>query len=332
MPAITPFRRQQGASLIEIMIAITIGLLILAGVSSLFVRNSRAHDEIRRANEQIENGRYAASLLADDLRNAGYLAEFDPSSMATPVSPDPCATDVASLAAAMAMPVQGINDVATAPTCLSDVKTGTDIVVVRRASTCAVGETGCEAAVSGAVYLQASGCNSATELGSGNVNTYYALSSSATSLTKKRVDCVTTAPLHRYRVHIYFVANNNVSGDGVPTLKRAELGPSGFSIVPLVDGIENLQFEYGIDSLTAATGMPASWAADAGSDAAWRNVVAVKIHVLARAATASAGYTDAKTYTLGAGVSYTPTGAAANYKRHVYETTARVNNTAQRNM
>jgi type IV pilus assembly protein PilW len=335
----TPFRqhqrqhqRQQGASLIEIMIAITIGLVILAGTTTLFVRNSRTHDEIRRANQQIENGRYAASLLGDDFRNAGYLAEFDPTPMPTPAAPNPCATDLASLAAAMAMPVQGFNNAAAIPTCVSDVKSGTDIVAIRRASTCAVGDTGCDAAIAGAVYLQASGCNSATELGSGNVDTYYALDTNTSNLSKTRVDCATRAPLHQYRVHIYFVANNNVAGDGIPTLKRAELGPSGFSIVPLVEGIENLQLEYGLDSISAPTGMPASYSADPGSDAGWRNVVAVKIHVLARAATASAGYADTKTYTLGQGVTYTPSGAAASYKRHVYDTTARVNNTAQRNM
>jgi type IV pilus assembly protein PilW len=328
----TTLRRQQGTSLIEIMIAITIGLIILAGTTTLFVRNSRTHDEIRRANQQIENGRYASSLLADDFRNAGYLAEFDPSTMSTPAAPDPCATDLTSLAAAMAMPVQGINNAASIPSCLSDVKTGTDILVIRRASTCAVGETGCDAAVNGMAYLQASGCNSATELGSNNVNTYYALDTNTSNLTKTRVDCATLAPIHRYRVHIYFVANNNVASDGVPTLKRAELGAGAFSIVPLVEGIENLQLEYGVDTIATPTGMPATWTSDPGSDAGWRNVVAAKIHVLARASTPSSAYTDAKTYTVGPEVSYTPSGAAANYKRHVYDTTARVNNTAQRNM
>jgi type IV pilus assembly protein PilW len=328
----TSLRRQQGTSLIEIMIAVTIGLIILAGTTTLFVRNSRTHDEIRRANQQIENGRYAASLLADDFRNAGYLAEFDPMPMPTPSAPDACATDLASLAAAMPMPVQGFNNAASIPSCLSDVKSGTDIVAIRRASTCAVGEAGCDAAVAGAVYLQASGCNSATELGSGNVATYYALDTASANLNRTRVDCTTKAPIHQYRVHIYFVANNNVAGDGVPTLKRAELGANGFSIVPLVEGIENLQLEYGVDTISAPTGMPASYLSDAGSDAGWRNVVAAKIHVLSRAATPSMGYTDTKTYTVGPEVSYTPSGAAATYKRHVYETTARVYNTAQRNL
>lgn len=325
--------RQQGLTLVELMIAITLGLMILAGATTIFVRNSRTGDEIKKANQQIENGRYASALLADDLKNAGYLAEFDPTQLPTPTAPDPCATDLASLKAALSMPVQGYDNGATVPSCISDYKTNTDIIVVRRASTCALGEPGCDAAVSGAVYFQASGCNSATELGSGNVDNYYAMDTVQTNLTRKRVDCsATLAPVHQYRVHIYFIANNYKTGDGIPTLKRAELGASGFSVVPLVEGIEDLQIEYGIDNLTTPTGAPDSFTSSPASDQAMRNTVAARLHLLARSTTPSLGHADTKTYSLGTGVSHTPSAADAAYKRHVYEATVRINNTAGRNM
>ena len=326
--------RQQGLTLVELMIAVTLGLMILAGATTIFVRNSRTSEEIRKANQQIENGRYASGLLADDLKNAGYLAEFDPSTLSTPTAPNPCATDLASLKAGMAMPVQGYDNGATVPTCISDYKTGTDIIVVRRASTCALGEPGCDAAVSGAVYLQASGCNDASELGSGDVTKFYAMDTVLTNLTRKRVDCIGTnpAPVHQYRVHIYFIANNYKTGDGIPTLKRAELGVSSFSVVPLVEGIENLQVEYGVDNLTTPTGTPASFTSSPASDQAMRNAVAARLHLLARSTTPSLGQADAKTYALGPGVTYTPSGADAAYKRHLYEATVRINNTAERNM
>lgn len=328
----SPIARQQGLTLVELMVAITLGLLILAGATSIFVRNSRTSDEIKKANQQIENGRYASGLLADDLKNAGYLAEFDPALLPTPAAPDPCATDVASLKTGMAMPVQGYDNGATVPTCISDYKTGTDILVVRRASTCALGQAGCDAAATGAVYLQASGCNNASELGSGNVANYFAMDTTLGNLTRKRVDCTTLAPVYQYRVHIYFIANNYRTGDGIPTLKRAELGPAGFSVVPLVEGIEDLQIEYGIDNLTTPTGMPASFTSSPASDQAMRNAVAARLHLLARSTTPSMGYADTRTYTVGPGVSYTPSGAAAAYKRHLYETTMRINNTAERNL
>lgn len=327
-------RRQQGLTLVELMVAVTLGLMILAGATTIFVRNSRTSDEIKKANQQIENGRYASALLADDLKNAGYLAEFDPTQLPTPTAPDPCATDLASLKAALSMPVQGVNNGATVPSCISDYKADTDVIVVRRASTCALGEPGCDAAVSGAVYFQASGCNSATELGSGDVLKYYAMDTDQANLNRKRVDCTPTAvaPIHQYRVHIYFIANNYKTGDGIPTLKRAELGASGFTVVPLVEGIENLQVEYGIDNVTTPTGAPSSYTSSPANDLAMRNIVAARLHLLARSATPTTGYNDTRSYALGPGVAYTPTGPAAAYKRHVYETTVRINNTAGRNM
>lgn len=325
-------KRQQGLTLVELMVAIALGLMILAGATSIFVRNSRTSDEIKKANQQIENGRYASALLAEELKNAGYLVQLDPTAMPTPNAPDPCATDVPSLIAAMAMPVQAYDNDTTVPTCINDYKSGTDIIVVRRASTCAVGESGCDAVVSGAVYLQTSGCNHASELGSGNITNHYAMDTVLTNLTRKRVDCMTAAPIHQYRVHIYYIANNYRTGDGIPTLKRAELGASGFSTVPLVEAIENLQVEYGIDNVSTPTGAPAVYTSSPADDQAMRNIVAARLHLLARSATPSIGYNDTRTYALGPGVSYTPGGAAATYKRHVYEATVRVNNTAGRNM
>lgn len=324
--------RQQGLTLVELMVAVTLGLMILAGATTIFVRNSKTSDEIKKANQQIESGRYASNLLADDLKNAGYLAEFDPGVLPTPSAPNPCATDVPSLKLGMAMPVQGYDNGATVPTCVSDYKSGTDIIVVRRASTCALGQAGCDGAISGAVYLQASGCNNATELGSGNVANFYDMDTVLTSLTRTRVDCTTPAPVYQYRVHIYFVANNYRAGDGIPTLKRAELGPSGFTVVPLVEGIEDLQVEYGVDNVTTPSGAPASYTSGPASDLAMRNAVAARLHLLARSTTPSMGYSDTRTYAVGPGVSYTPSGAAAAYKRHLYETTVRINNTAERNM
>jgi type IV pilus assembly protein PilW len=72
------------------------------------------------------------------------------------------------------------------------------------------------------------------------------------------------------------------------------------------------------------------------------NVVAAKVYLLVRAPDASAGYTDGKSYTLGssgvkdaagstvAPYSYTPSGAAQKFQRHVYSTTVRLNNVSAR--
>jgi type IV pilus assembly protein PilW len=341
--------QQSGYTIIELMIAITISLIILASLVAIFANNSRTRAEIERANQQTENGRYALQLITDDLHNAGYFAEFDPTPLPTPTTkPDPCDTSVAGLNSALPIAVQGYDNGAGAPTCLVDVRAGTDILVVRHASTCAVGSAGCDTNVPNAAYFQTSGCNSPTELASGNPATYYVLDTNAASFTLHKKDCVTLANQYQYRTNIYFVANNDNAGDGIPTLKRAELGlnSNSFSIVPLVEGIENIQIEYGIDTSVPTTGTPAVYNANPDTFNAacgttpsicvgyWRNVVAAKINVLARNTTTTQGYVDNKVYTLGlnaAGTVNTVGPFNDAYKRHANESVVKLNNPSGRN-
>jgi len=340
-------RPARGYTIVELMVSITVGLIILAALVTLFAGNSRQRGELERANQQTENGRYALQMISDDLRDAGYLASFNPGTVAAPnpqlvvpaILPNACATDLPTLTSAMSMPVQGYYEGNNAPACVTaDLAPNTDILVVRRASTCAVGTAGCDPLVPGDVYLQASGC--ATEFSAG---IYYAFDSNLGSLNLHQNDCATAALRYQFVTHIYFIANDDKPGDGIPTLKRAELGPGVFTIVPLVEGVENLQLEYGLDTSLPTTGAPAVYTADPNSYNGcapavcvgyWRNTVAVKINVLARNLTATQGYTDSKTYTLG----LTAAGAANvvgpfndRFKRHAYSTVAVLYNTAGRN-
>jgi type IV pilus assembly protein PilW len=336
--------RQSGYTIVELMVAVTISLIILASLVSVFANNSRTRGEIERANQQTENGRYALQLIVDDLHNAGYLAEFNPGPLATPAAkPDPCDPSPTALKNALPLAVQGYDNGTNAPTCLADLKAGTDILVVRHASTCAVGTTGCDANVAGDAYFQTSGCNSQAELASGNIATYYVLDTNSASFTLHKKDCATLANQYKYRTHIYFVANNDQAGDGIPTLMRAELGAT-FNIVPLVEGVEQLQIEYGLDTVPT-TGAPAVYTADPDSYNGcaatpsvcvgyWRSTVAAKINVLTRNTAQTRGYVDGKVYTLGlkangAANTFGPYNDA--YKRHTNESVVKLNNPAGRN-
>jgi len=345
--------RPNGYTIIELMVAITISLIVLVALVTLFARNSGERRAIERTNEQTEDGRYALQLMSDDLRNAGYLASFNPGTFAAPnpqlappaALPNPCATDVPTLNSAMVLPVQGYDNGTNAPACVADLRAGTDILVVRRASTCAVGTLGCDAQVGGDPYLQASGC--ASEF---TAVTYYVLDTNVANLNLHTKDCVTPAALYQYRTHIYFVANDDQAGDGIPTLKRAELGfvngALAFTVVPLVEGVENLQIEYGLDTGVPTTGSPVVYTADPNSypvgvapacttaTCYWGNTVEAKINLLTRDPTPTQGYTDTKVYTLGltaGGVANTFGPFNDSYRRHVYYTVARLNNPASRN-
>lgn len=349
--------RERGLSLVEMMIGITLGLMVVATVSLLFVNNSRARQETEKTSQQIENGRYATQLLVDDLRLAGSYGEFNPSSLTLPgTMPDPSATDSASLTSAITLPVQGYDSGTGMPGGLTAVLTDRrinnlasnpdpDVLVIRRAGTCVAGATGCDAAdTTKYTYFQTSLCN--TQLSTLALGSQFVIGTSAgtfstsnpalvaagvTPLYLAKKDCVTAADLRTYYTRIYFIANNNRAGDGIPTLKVAELGAGTFTITPLVAGIEQMQVEYGLD--TDADGEPNSYTPSPLTPAAWRQVTAVKVHLLARNTQTSANFTDTRTYVLGAkadGSDNTVGPFNDHTKRHVYTSVVRLNNVAGR--
>jgi len=72
-PYITPPRAYRGMTLIEVMIALTIGLILLAGTLTLFANNKRSYAEQDQMGRLQENARFALDMLTRDIRMAGYV-------------------------------------------------------------------------------------------------------------------------------------------------------------------------------------------------------------------------------------------------------------------
>jgi type IV pilus assembly protein PilW len=334
---------QRGLSLIELMISITIGLLILSALTTLFVNQSRTRTELDKSNRMIDNGRYALELLSENLRLAGFYGELDPTSLALPAAlTDPCSVSPTDMAGALRLHIDGF-DAATAgsaiagpPCSLASLKSGSDILVLRRAETSApVAQT---SAVNGTHYIQVTHCRFDT--------TSFIIATAPASFTLRQRDCTETsttpyANVRRFVVQTYFVSPDNNAGDGIPTLKRMELDPNGsgaFVTTPLVEGIEYMQVEYGIDGdsngdgvvdLAVFDGVADSYVETCGSDiTCWSSAVSAKLHVISRNIEPTAGHTDTKTYSLGQAGTFGPFND--HYKRHAYTQVVRLVNPASR--
>lgn len=327
-----------GLSLIELMIAMALGLIVLGALATLFANSSRARTELERDSRQIENGRFAMELLTEDLRLAGYMGEIDMSPYVPPsgVSPNPlpdaCDLNPATWIAAFPLHVQAYDNGAAAPACpFSALKPNTDIIVIRRAAGCEAGIAGCPAAVGGQAYLQAARCQ--TEVAD-PLTAYRIGVLGGTPFTARMRDCGAVAPLRRYMVHIYYISNDNGYGIAIPTLKRLELAGNRFVDVPLVEGIEELNFEYGLDSAPPHSGRDGRIDGYSSAPAAgdWPDVISVRINLLARNIESSPGYTDTKTYNLGRDAANNPIiiTPGGDVRRHAYSGLVRIVNAAHR--
>ncbi len=68
-----PTRRTAGFSLIELLIAMVVGLTLAAGVIQVYVGNNQT-ERVQEARARMqENGRFALNFLAQEIRMSGYL-------------------------------------------------------------------------------------------------------------------------------------------------------------------------------------------------------------------------------------------------------------------
>ncbi len=67
------YRAGRGFTIIELMVAMTLGLILLGGTINLFISNKRTYQEQNFLAALQENGRFAIDILSRDLRMAGFF-------------------------------------------------------------------------------------------------------------------------------------------------------------------------------------------------------------------------------------------------------------------
>jgi type IV pilus assembly protein PilW len=320
-------------SLVEIMVALAVGMIITAAMLLLFANASSQGQNIQRASSHIENGRYATEYLREDLSLAGFFGEAvapgrhpDPA-LSYYVSPDPCDATPGgffTLASAYVFPtpVQGYaaTDVLG---CLSNRRAGTDALAIRRVDVIAVPAASL-AAGNAQPYLQTSFCTTDP------ATTPLVFDTAKASFTLNALDCVTRNTVRAYVSRVYFIASClrcGTGGDSIPTLKRIDLVGAELVETALVEGVETMRLEYGFDTdadgnadtyLTAPTA--------AGETSHWENVMALRLHLIVRSTAKAAGTGLATEQTFDLGGAGNVTTAADGFVRRAYTSTVRLVN------
>lgn len=313
---------QRGFSLVELMVAMVLGLMLVAVIGSIFLSSNRNYKEDNRFARMQENGRFAVNALITDIGMAGMWGTLSNTTdiISTVSTSGDCGMNFAATTTpniVAANPVVIVNNpsngsaVSSVFNCItsSTVWTGgtthADVIAIKRVMG---GDTAASSSSTNNVYLQI------------DVN-------AGTLVTTSPSSFVSGNSYWQYYPRIYYIRNYAVTaGDGIPTLCREELSGTSMSTVPLVEGIENMQIEFGID--TDADGTPNYY--DPNPDPTvdptiMSKVINAKFYVLARSLDQDPLYTNDKTYNLGS-VTIDLSGAPDNYYRRVYEGTISLRN------
>ena len=311
--------RQNGVTLIELMIAMVLGLILIAAVLSVFIGTKRGFNRNQNLARMQEDARYALEELTRDLSMAGFYAELvDPSSVTLDGTLD-VANDCGPAGVADWMfqlvraggDADSINvvdnasgaDAAAGFACIdSDTfQEDTDVVAVKRVLGAAA-----PALTAGRTYVRTNE----------TVGLLY-VHPTATAVAGATGDW-------EYSPRIYYIRTYaNVPGDGVPTLCRKTLEAGDPPTVVdscIAQGIEDLQIDWGLDA--DGDGSPNFYVATPTA-AETTQIVAVRVAVLARSVGSDLSYLNDKTYTMSNAPPRTPNDS---FYRRIYTSTVVVRN------
>ena len=228
-PVLAPGRSlpgwRSGFTLVELMIAIAIGLVMLVALLTLFINTSRSNSEMAKVNSLIDNGRFAMQLLETDIAHAGfwgtYLPQFNDLAATTAPGdvpsavPDPCLTynatnwNIAYKIGLVGIPLQAYEATTDCTDVVANRLANTDLLVVRHAESCVPGVGACEPDTAGKLYFQSSLCTTDAS--------DYLLDTAG--YNRHLRDCHTVADKRKFNSHIYYIRDYAVTdGDGHPDL------------------------------------------------------------------------------------------------------------------
>jgi len=361
----TPFRtslatRNKGFTLIELMISLTIGMMIIITIGYVYLGASRTFRALEASSRMQENARYAIERIGFDLRMAGYTG-CSYSTVANVLN-DPSAWENNLFGQPLAGYEHGVS--AYPDGVIGNVLRGDALSILRADNaeefiidshnpTSAQFQLTENHDLKQGEILVATDCSHAAVFQMTNVNTNNTLktvnhntgTSDPGNCTKGfglPVDCTNTngtpytfkqgSRLYRLNAVTYYIRNN---ADSEPSLYRQKLshdsGNSALVAEEVVEGIEDMQITYGVDTTATADNavdtyvtadQVAATAPGTTTEEDWKRVLSIRLSLLLVSRDGEVATTKAQTYTYN-GTTVTPSDRRL---RKVFTTTIAIRN------
>ncbi|HET6913122.1 MAG TPA: PilW family protein [Rhodanobacteraceae bacterium] len=289
-----------GFSLIELMIAIVLGALVVAGLINVLMANRQAYHLQEANNYNQQNMRFAMDRIGWSLRQASFWGGVYPNQIiGTPAVAGTNGSCNAAWALDVSDSVYGYDGAAAFPIagCVdaANYVAGSDVLVVRYADTDAVPWSAATVPTLNAkqIYLETRAGNYGV-LFAGNYLKQLPFTDGAGAPQEGSY-------IYPYAIEMYYLrpcsdlggatdcGPGSDGGHPIPTLMRMRLDSTGTLInEPVVEGVEQLQFEYGLRDPSDPNKNPVpvkyeNASAMAASD--WANVISVRIGYVLRSQT-----------------------------------------------
>lgn len=296
-------RASAGMTLVELLVAMVIGLVLILGATQVYVDSRNAYAVNESTARLQETARYAMSIIEPDLRMSNYWGLLKGSeAVVGRGAPADGTVAIAGAAATVCGNNYGVNLDANLEATNAGYTLGcaafnnnpsptADTITVRRA------------AINPSVTPPTAGplriCS--TRIAATIVNDTGGAACDAASAVPP------TGQINDLIVHAYYVGLDSAQQVGLPSLRRKSLNATPtFQDDEIVPGVEDVQIQFGIDptgglgpNRGSATRYLDAGAALNAAVAAGAQIVSVRIWLLVRSGTPEIGFTDDRVYEYG---------------------------------
>jgi len=251
-------KKHSGLSLVELMISMALSLILMMGILQIFTANKAAFEISRDINDMQDNAQVALALLAESIRLADHwggvapeLVKFGKTALKVPSGkcsrPWIFRSEEGLRGYEGANDINGVNALPSACVDAQDYQKNSDLLALRYADSHIIIS---DQQVDNARFAKHNIVRTSAGIAA------YVFSGANYEAAFTYIPKNIAAYNMLYATHLFFLrpcsngqsAHENVCKDEAPTLMRMTLSGDRFIQQPMVAGIEQMQFDYGVDS------------------------------------------------------------------------------------